>query len=82
MLKVMGSNRFPKMCRKNVLKPSGKEAVKNISKDLMKALQTSVALGSALRSKNPQAIMRAGLQSSKYLTTGSAIKISEITNSK
>ena len=39
----------------------------------MKALQTSVALGSAIGSKNPQMIMKAGLNSVKFLATGEAV---------
>ena len=75
-----GIKSFFKGVYNKVIKPLGKEAIKNISKDPMKALQTSIALGSAIGSKNPQMIMKAGLNSGKFLTTGGAVKIGELTN--
>ena len=75
-----GIKSFFKGVYNKVIKPLGKEAIKNISKDPMKALQTSIALGSAIGSKNPQMIMKAGINSGKFLTTGGAVKIGELTN--
>ena len=75
-----GIKSFFKGVYNKVIKPLGREAIKNITKDPMKALQTSVALGSAIGSKNPQMIMKAGLNSGKFLTTGGAVKIGELTN--
>ena len=69
-----------------VLKPIGSEAIKNIKKDPMKALKLGSQLGSAIASKNPSAIMNAGMQAGKFgvlgqgIPKGGAVKIGELTN--
>ena len=82
-----GIKKFFKNVYNKVLKPIGKEAIKNISKDPMKALKLGTQLGSAIASKNASAIMNAGMQAGKFgvlgqgvKTKGGAVKIAELTN--
>ena len=69
-----GIKRIFKKVYSRVLKPVGTHIGKNISKNPMKALQTGVALGSALASKNPQAIMQAGVSAGRFAVKGGAVK--------
>ena len=82
-----GIKKFFKNVYNKVLKPIGKETIKNISKDPMKALKLGTQLGSAIASKNPSAIMNAGMQAGKFgvlgqgVPKGGAIKIADMNNS-
>ena len=51
MLKAAGIKLFFKGVYNKVLKPIGKEAIKNISKDPMKALKIGTQLGSSFKFK-------------------------------
>ena len=74
-----GIKKFFKNVYNKVLKPVGTHVGKNIAKNPLKALQTGVALGSALASKNPQAIMQAGVFAERFAVKGGAVKIADLT---
>ena len=74
-----GIKKFFKNVYNKALKPLGTHVGKNIISNPMKALQTGINLGSAIGSKNPQAIMQAGVSTGKFLS-GGAVKIGELTD--
>ena len=61
------------------LKPLGKDVGKKILNDPVKAFQLASQVGSAVSSRNPQAIMNAGLQAGRFVS-GKGVKIADLTN--
>ena len=79
MLKALGIKSFFKGVYNKVIKTySEKKQLKYLSKDPMKALQVASQLGSAAASKNPQAIMHAGMQAGKFTVLGKGVPKEEL----
>ena len=49
------------------IEPLGKNMTKNVLKDPIGAFQLASQVGSAVTSRNPQAIMKAGLQAGRFV---------------
>ena len=75
-----GIKKFFKNVWNRGLKPLGKDVGAKILRDPIKAFQVASQVGSAVSSRNPQAIMNAGLQAGRFITKGGAVKIGELTN--
>ena len=75
-----GIKKFLKDVWTKGIKPRGKNVGKKILNDPVKAFQLAAQVGLAVTSRNPQAIMNAGLQTSRFITKGGAVKIGELTS--
>ena len=76
-----GLKKFFKNVWNKALKPVGTHVGKNIIKNPVRAFQVASQLGAAAASKNPTAIMYAGMQAGKFSVSGrGAVKIGELTN--
>ena len=75
-----GIKKFFKNVWNKALKPAGKHVGKKIIKNPVRAFQVASQLGAAAASKNPTAIMNAGMQAGKFGVSGrGAVKIGELT---
>ena len=62
------------------IKPMGKKVGAKILNDPVKAFQVSSQVGSAVTSRNTQAILSSAMQAGRFVTKGGAVKIGELTN--
>ena len=65
-----GIKKFFKNVWNKALKPAGTHVGKNIIKDPVRALQIASQLGASAASKNPTAIMNAGMQAGRFGISG------------
>ena len=75
-----GIKKFFKVVWTKGIKPLGKNMTKNVLKDPIGAFQLASQVGSAVTSRNPQAIMKAGIPASRFVTKGGAVKIGTLTS--
>ena len=73
-----GIKKFFKNVWNKALKPIGKEVGQKILADPLGAFKVASQLGSATASRNPSAIMSAGMQAGKFIS-GKGVKIGELT---
>ena len=62
------------------IKPLAKEVGKNILNNHARALQVATQLGTAVGTRNPGAIARAGVNATRFGVTGNGVRLAELTN--
>ena len=74
-----GIKKFFKNVWNKALKPVGKHVGKNIINNPGRALQVASQVGAAASSRNPNAIMNAGMQLGQFGFSGKSVRIGELT---
>ena len=74
-----GIKKFFKNVWNKALKPVGKHVGKNIINNPGRALQVASQVGAAASSRNPNAIMNAGMQLGQFGFSGKGVRIGELT---
>ena len=73
-----GIKKFFKNVWNKALKPAAQHVGKNIIKNPVRAFQVASQLGAAAATKNPTAIMRAGMQAGKFGVSGKGVRVGDI----